>query len=309
MQKPHVSAPARRNTLPLSAALGLLASACAGGSPAAGNPAPTRWDALDGAHFRWVSAQCVDGALDLARQGFERTLTTVIDGDRLRLTYDSSLALPQCVSTEVWTARPEAADQWQFEPGAEVRLPADDACGVTMSQSLGHGMLELSGETLEEVRFNSPWCRGFDARFVYRRVPVAPLSSAAIVRRYVAHWNRRDSQALAALFAQTGSLIEPFSRSSDGLPVRHEGRNAIATWLDTAFHSVPWLALQLRDVETLDERGQVLATWRYFDPKLGEPLSGRNLFVLAGEEIFATELQLVSEPVPVPASAPKSNEP
>jgi hypothetical protein len=89
--------------------------------------------------------------------------------------------------------------------------------------------------------------------------------------------------------------------------VRHEGREAIEAWLTSAFNSVPWLALQLRDVETLDERGQVLATWRYFDAKLAEPLAGRNLFVLAGEEIFATELQLVSEPVPV--SAQTAHEP
>ena len=287
----------------------LLVAACGGSSPSAQSALTTRWDAFERGHFRWVSAQCVDGALDLARQGFERTLSTEVAGDVLRLTYDSRLALPQCVSTEVWSARPEAAGQWQFEPGADVRLPADAPCGAAMSQSLGHGLFELSGDRLEEVRFNSPWCRGFDARFVYRRVPAPPLSQAEIVRRYVAHWNRRDAQALAGLFAHTGSLIEPFSRSSDGLPVRHEGRQAIAAWLDGAFRSVPWLALQLREVETLDERGQVLATWRYFDPKLAEPLAGRNLFVLAGEEIFATELQLVSEPVPAPASAQKPNEP
>jgi hypothetical protein len=285
----------------------VTALACGGGAPAAVSPVPTRWDAFDHAHFRWISAQCVDGALDLAGQGFERTLTSELDGKALRLTYESRLAQPQCVSTEVWSARPEAAGQWQFEPGADVRLPADAPCGAASSQSVGHGMIQLSGDTLEELRFNSPWCRGFDVRFVYRRIPAPPVAHAEIVRRYVAHWNRRDPKALAALFAQSGALIEPFTRSSDGLPVRHEGRAAIEAWLASAFHSVPWQALQLRDVETLDERGQVLATWSYFDAKLAEPLAGRNLFVLAGEEIFATELQLVSEPVP--ASAQTAHEP
>jgi hypothetical protein len=103
---------------------------------------------------------------------------------------------------------------------------------------------------------------------------------------------------VADLFAPNGTLIEPFSLSNEGLPVRHEGRAAIETWLKQAFSSVPWLAIQLRDVETLDERGQVLALWRYFDPKLSEPLMGRNLFVLAGDEVLTTELQLLSEPVP-----------
>ena len=294
----HVSALLAR-ILPLTAALALFA--CGGSAPAPVSAETTRWDAFDRAHFRWISAQCVDGVLELARQGFERTLTTEVDGHVLRLTYESRLAQPQCVSTEVWSARPEAAGQWQFEPGADVHLPADAACGAPSSQSTGHGMLQLDGDTLEELRFNSPWCRGFDVRFVYRRIPAPPVAQAEIVRRYVAHWNRRDPKALAALFAQSGALVEPFSRSNDGLPVRHEGRAAIEAWLASAFRSVPWLALQLREVETLDERGQLLATWRYFDPKLAEPLAGRNLFVLAGEEIFATELQLVSEPVPAPA--------
>lgn len=284
--------------LPLTAAALL---GCAANAKAPASPDTAHWDAFDRAHFRWVSAQCVDGVLDLARQGFERTLSTELDGNMLRLTYDSRLAQPQCVSTEVWSARPEAAGQWQFEPGADVHLPADAPCGAPSSQSTGHGMIQVNGENLEELRFNSPWCRGFDVRFVYRRIPAPPLTHAEVVRRYVAHWNRRDPRALSELFAPSGTLIEPFTRSPDGLPVRHEGRAEIAAWLTSAFHSVPWLALQLREVETLDERGQVLATWRYFDPKLAEPLAGRNLFVLAGEEIFASELQLVSEPVPAPS--------
>ena len=126
------------------------------------------------------------------------------------------------------------------------------------------------------------------------------------MRRYVAHWNRRDPRGVADLFASNGTLIEPFSLSSDGVPVRHEGRASIETWLKQAFTSVPWLAIQLREIETLDERGQMLALWRYFDPKLAEPLMGRNLFVLAGDEVFTTELQLLSEPVPAgEASLPK----
>src|SRR5262249_36774699 len=69
---------------------------------------------LDHAHFRWVSAQCVDGVLDLARQGFERTLTTEVYGGKLRFTYDTRLAQPECISTEVWSLQPAAAGQWEF---------------------------------------------------------------------------------------------------------------------------------------------------------------------------------------------------
>jgi hypothetical protein len=194
--------------------------------------------------------------------------------------------------------KPEGNGQWLFTADADVHLPADAPCGAAIPLESGRGLVVLHDDTLEELRFGSPWCRGFDVRFIYQRVPALSLPPRALVRRYVAHWNRRDVAALADLFTSNGTLVEPFSLSADGLPLRHEGRVAIRAWLTLAFESVPWLALQLRDVETLDEHGQVLALWRYFDPKLAEPLEGRNLFVLAGGEIFASELQLLSEPVP-----------
>jgi hypothetical protein len=261
--------------------------------------------------------------LDLARQGFERTLFAERAGERpgvalpaLRFTYETQLAQPQCVSTEVWSLSKDAtaasgpanANQWNFVLDAAVPLPAGAPCGPALPQGDERGTLNLTGDMLEEVRFGSAFCRGFDARFVYRRIPERPPTQAELIRLYVAHWNRRDAAAVAALFAQHGTLSEPFSRSADGLPTRHEGRAQIEHWLNDAFASVPWFALQLGAIETLDEQGQSLALWRYFDPKLAEPLQGRNLFVLAGGEIFATELQLVSDPMAVP-SAPRPRPP
>jgi hypothetical protein len=256
--------------------------------------------ALNGARFIWVSAQCVDGVLELAKTGFERTLTSEVQGTGLRFTYDTKVVQPDCVSTEIWSLQPEAAGQWQFTPDAQVSLPPEISCGAS-ADAVGHGVLRLTGDTLEELRFNSPWCRGLDARFVYRRVPSAALTRDEIVRRYAAQWNRRDAHAVAALFAQHGLLIEPFTRSIDGAPVRHEGRAEIEGWLTHAFATTPWLALQLSRIETpsdSDENGQVLAVWRYADARLAEPLVGRNLFLLAGGEIFSTELQLLGAPVP-----------
>ena len=243
-----------------------------------------------------MSAQCVDGVLDLAKTGFERSLRTEVHGPTLRFSYDTRVVQPDCVSTEVWTLEPELAGQWQFSPGAQVSLPTGAACGAA-ADAVGHGVIRLSGDTLEELRFASPWCRGFDVRFVYRRVANAELTNDQLIRRYVAQWNRRDAPAVAGLFAEHGQLVEPFSRSTDGTPVRHEGRAAIEAWLSAAFATTPWLAMQLRSVEPLDEAGQTLAVWNYRDARLAEPLVGRNLFLLAGGEIFATELQLLSEPV------------
>jgi hypothetical protein len=250
---------------------------------------------LDGARWTWLSAQCVDGAIDLNQIGFERTLTSEVRGSRIRLTYDTVLSDPACVSTEVWTLTPLPPQQWRFTPEAHVALPVSVACGP-IDREARPGMLRLAGDTLEELVFGSAWCRGFDARFTYRRAATEPLDMNASVRRYVAHWNRRDASAVSSLFASEGWLIEPFTRSSDGLPVRHEGRAEIEAWLIEAFASTPWLALQL---DTLDARAdnQAIAGWRYMDARLAEPLAGRNLFLMAGGEIFATELQLLGPPV------------
>jgi hypothetical protein len=285
--------------------------ACSGQTPAAGHTASSHASALsafDRARFIWVSAQCVDGVLELAKTGFERTLTSEVQGSGLRFTYDTRVVQPDCVSTEIWALSPEPGDQWQFTPEAQVSLPPDVACGAA-ADSIGHGVIQLTGDTLEELRFNSGWCRGFDARFVYRRVTAASLSQDELIRRYAAHWNRRDAHATAGLFAQNGLLIEPFTRSVDGAPVRHEGRADIEAWFSRAFASTPWLALQLGRIEPLDESGQVLAAWRYADARLAEPLAGRNLFLLAGGEIFSSELQLLAEPVPRAAAPHRASDP
>jgi hypothetical protein len=280
--------------------------ACGGQSAPLGNVSESGLATLDRARFIWVSAQCVDGVLDLASSGFERTLNSEVRGATLRFTYDTKLARTDCVSTEVWALKPLSAGQWSFQPEARVTLPPEVSCGA-QSDKEGQGVLSLQGDTLEELRFSSPWCRGYDVRFVYRRVPSAVLTRDELIRRYTAHWNRRDPGAIAGLFAEHGLLIEPFSASADGSPVRHEGRKDIEGWLSRAFASTPWSAMQLGSVEELDSSGQALALWSYFDARLAEPLTGRNLFLLAGGEIFATELQLLSEPVakaPAPSTPP-----
>ncbi|HEX4354794.1 MAG TPA: hypothetical protein VHZ95_17810, partial [Polyangiales bacterium] len=198
------------------AGLSFLLAACAAASQATGahtaSPDASNLAALDHARFIWVSAQCVDGALELAKSGFERTLTSEVHGSELRFSYDTRLFQPDCVSTEIWSLKPEASNQWLFTPEAQVSLPPNVACGAA-ADALGHGLVQLNGDTLEELRFNSPWCRGFDARFVYRRVPSAQLTRDEIIRRYAAHWNRRDAHAVAGLFSENGLLIEPFTRS------------------------------------------------------------------------------------------------
>ena len=70
--------------------------------------------------------------------------------------------------------------------------------------------------------------------------------------RYAAAFNRRDADAMAALFVDTGALVEPFTRTDDGNYKRHEGRAAVRAWYASAFASAPWLALRLLAIEPGD---------------------------------------------------------
>jgi uncharacterized protein (TIGR02246 family) len=299
--------PARARSVGLLIAVCVALAACGEGSWRAPPPEEAKVTltpvaALASSRWTWLSAECIDGGLFLDPLGFERTLDTELRGNRLLLTYDTLFADPICVTTEIWSLHPVAGNQWWFSPEARVTQPARAACGAH-EDAPRQGVLRMTGDTLEEIHFGSEWCRGFDVRFSYRRLPPQALDAQQLVRRYLAHWNRRDPRAVASLFASDGVLVESLSRSPDGGAVRHEGRASIEAWLADAFATTPWLAMQLTDIDVRSE-SQATATWRYMDARLAEPVEGRNLFVLAGGEIFATELQLLSAPSPRPETAP-----
>lgn len=254
---------------------------------------------LDGSRWTWVGADCVDGPLEVAALGFERELRIDAAGSGLLFTYDDALAARGCTRTAVWRATGAAAGV-RLEPQAFVTLPVDAACGPEAVGTL-RGRLRHAGDDLEVVEERSPWCRGLDARFVYHRVQSAPLQASQVVRRWVAHFNRRDAGALSRLFVDTGALIEPFSATRDGAYRRHQGRTEVRAWLDSAFASTPWLALRLTGLDVSDasdQAGGLTARWEYMDANLAQPFEGRNLFVVAGGEIFETEIQLVGTPQP-----------
>jgi ketosteroid isomerase-like protein len=280
------------------AAVGCNAASAEPATPTLGNT-QLALQRLDGARLTWVSSECVDGTLDLAHDGFERTLHTELHGSTLSLVFDTVLAVPACRSTEVWSAAPAPGGEWTFTPEAVVALPSDAPCGARAER--GRGVLRMTGDTLQDVRFASSWCRGYDARFTYRVVPERALEPQELLRRYAAHWNRRDAAAVAALFAQDGVLIEPFSATTDGAPKRHEGRAAVRDWLGRAFVSTPWLGLALDEVQAQESPAAYVVRFRYMDARLAKPVAGRTLFVVAGHEIYSAELQLLAEPVPLRA--------
>lgn len=254
---------------------------------------------LDGRRFIWVEAECSDGALDLGSVGLDRvlSLSAAADGS-LTLIFQTELATEGCFSSAEWSATQAEGGLWRFEPRSITTLPPQAECGPQEHKPL-QGSLRLRGEMLELSTHGSTWCRGFDVRFVYRSADSHRLTPTEIAIRYVGAFNRRDPAALAQLFVESGSLIEPFSRTDDGNYKRHEGREAIAAWYSAAFATTPWSALRLSAVTPGSSDGHITASWEYMDARLSAPLRGRNLFVIAGGEIYESELQLLDDPQPL----------
>lgn len=260
---------------------------------------PVSAAALDGTRWSWLDVQCSDGALPLASQGFDRELRVEVHGGQLRFTEDTTL--PDCRRSELREARVEAG-RWQLELRARLGRPVDAECGPPTPQ-LQTIALGLSGDVFEVLEFASVWCRGYDARFTYRRATPRAPTEEQLIERYFLLFNVRDSAGLAALFATDGSLVEPFTRTDNGLLARHEGRAAIAAWFESAFAAAPRLALRVTELRS-DEPGQHVVSWEYMDDQLAEPLRGRNLFVIAAGEIFETQVQLLEAPRPAVGAAP-----
>jgi hypothetical protein len=251
--------------------------------------------------YTWVDAHCSDGEIDLAGVGFERTVDVERRNDSVLLTYDTALATEGCRALSVWSARPEK-DLYLYTlvPEAWVELPAGTVCGE-QERATTTGELHFAGDTLEIITQRSPWCRGYDAHFIYRAMPPVELEGRELVARYVAHFSRGDSGALAAMFDGHGALIESFSASADGQPTRHEGRAAIRAYFERVFSSARWHAARLIAVSPGEGDNVIIADLEYMDSELSEPLRVRSSFVLAAGEIFESDTQLVTDPKPAPA--------
>ncbi|MGD8862012.1 MAG: nuclear transport factor 2 family protein [Myxococcales bacterium] len=263
---------------------------------------------LDGTRWTFVDAECSDGDVELGHAGFEREIFLELREGGLRMTYETRLATEGCATTSVWQANVSVdGEYFRLDPQARVSMPAGRACGAE-PESGTEGALRLSDDVLEVVELRSPWCRGFDVRFFYRRLPARRLSDDEVVRHYVAHFNRRDAEAVAGLFASSGSLVEPFTRTEDGNYARHEGREAVRGWFARSFESSDWSAMRLLSIQPGPDAGQLIARWQYMDPRLAQPLEGRNLFVLAAGEIFEAEVQLVGSPVPAVGGATRGDD-
>lgn len=255
---------------------------------------------LDGARYVWREARCVDGALPLAHLGFERELRTEVHGRRVLMVFDTRLARDDCRELLAWDALyDEEVQYWDFWAPARIVRPVDVACGV-MDLGEHGGTLEVDGDELAVTTFRSPWCRGFDASFVYQRVAPRALDERDLLERYVLHFNRRDRAGLTQLFSPQATLLEPFSKTDDGSMQRHVGRRAVLAWHERAFAGSGWSAMRLTDLRRGGDGTTWIADWDYMDSELAEPIRGRTLFVMADRQIFLIELQLVTSPQPRP---------
>jgi hypothetical protein len=254
---------------------------------------------LDGSQWRWAEAHCTEGPLDLASRGFAQTLRVSEDGDALLLTYDQTFAREECTQTVVQrVSPPPTPGELQMEEVARVAVPSTDTCFGRPEQPRP-GEVRRAGNRLEVLVQRSNWCNGFEVRMVYDPVMPQLLRDDEIVRRYVAHYSRGEAQRLAGLFAETGSLLEPFTETETGDPYRHDGRGAVQQWFGEAFAGTAWRALRLLSVAPGEQPHTMVAEWEYMDPRLAEPLRGRTRFTIAAGEIFEAQIEIVGNPVVV----------
>lgn len=305
----------------------LALAACGGGQVETSTPdesedlevtsASVRGTALpadfDGSYWRWVEAHCTEGPLDLASRGYGAVGRVHQTDEGFLLVTDQLFAAEQCAHTVVVRATPPdpstGSTEWQMEEVTRVAVPSTPEC-YGRPEEPRPGEVRVRDGRLEVLVQRSQWCNGLEVRMVYERAPEAPLEEDQIVRRYVAHFTRGDAEAIAALFAQTGSLLEPFTRTETGDPYRHDGRSAVQQWFVQTFQTAPWRAMRITDIQAAPSdsgASQRVVSWEYMDPRLEEPLTGRTRFTIAAGEIFEAQIELAGEPnerEPEDASAP-----
>ncbi|MEZ4335330.1 MAG: nuclear transport factor 2 family protein [Sandaracinaceae bacterium] len=252
---------------------------------------------IDGTRWRWVEAHCTEGPLDLLGRGYAATVEIHQRGEMLGLLTDQVFATEQCQHTLLTTATPGSPD-WQIEEVTRIALPPTAEC-MGVPEPRRPGEVRIVDNRLEVLVQRSQWCNGLEVRMVYERAPDGLLTEDQIVRRYAAYWNVGDAESAAGLFAQGGSLLEPFTQTATGEPYRHVGRDAVSTWFQETFQTAPWRAMQITQIaEEPGEGGSARrnVTWDYMDPRLTTPFSGVTHFTIAAGEIFEARIELTTDP-------------
>ena len=277
---------------------------------------------IGGTRWRWVEAHCTEGEPALAGQGFAQFAELTATPQGVVFVYDQKVddgeGAQSCIETVVQRATPgpEADSEWRISEEARVTF------GVcpTEREADRPGDVRRRGDFLEVYVQRSVWCNGLEVRHVFAPAPPRAHDGAQVLRHYVAHFNRQDPAAVTSLFAQQGSLVEPFDRTPEGNPTRHDGRQAIYEWYEDAFQNTPWLAMRPTRITPGATDGTFVLEWLYMDPRLDVPFAGRNLFLIAAGEIFEGTIEITEQTTdpeaevgpaedltrPAPTSAPTS---
>jgi hypothetical protein len=254
---------------------------------------------LGGTVWHFVEAHCTEGPLDLSSRGFSSRVRVEEDGANLLLIYDHTYSSESCEQAVVQRVTPGTdGGELGMEEIARLAIPHTPAC-FGQPEAPRPGEVRREGRRLEVLVQRSRWCGGFEVRFVYEQEMPQLLTPDELVRLYAVHFALGDADRVAGLFAETGSLLEPFTRTPTGDPFRHDGRDAVRTWYSETFASSAWRALRVVSIEHPAER-QVTLAWEYMDPRLAQPIVGHNLFTVAAGEIFESQIVIEGTPVLAP---------
>lgn len=251
---------------------------------------------LGGTRWRFVGATCTEGTPTLMDSGFARALQVAADDTGLVLVTDDRLG-EGCVETVATRATPGANVDAPWTMREEARVTSGEC--PTRSEEDRPGDVRVRGDLLEVYVQRSVWCNGLELKVAYAAAAPMARSPEELVRHYVLHFNRRDPVAAASLFAEAGALVEPFLRTPEDQPTRHEGRAAVFAWHRESLGSTPWLAMKIVGLEQGVTPGAWILDWHYMDPRLDAPFAGRNRFTLAGGEIFEMSIEVTAPRVQV----------
>ncbi len=257
---------------------------------------------LDGTQWRWTQSSCTEGPLDLAARGYSANLRVEQEGEALMLTYDQVFANESCVQTVLQqVSPPPAPGELRMEEVARVAVPHTPEC-FGQPEPPRPGEVRRNGRMLEVLVQRSRWCNGFEVTMTFEPALPTMLTNEDIGRRYVAHYTRGDAVHVAELFSTVGTLLESFTTTPSGDPYRHEGRDAVYTYFHESFAGSPWRAMRIVGFEPGATEQQTVMRWEYMDPRLAQPLQGRNVFTVAAGEVFEAQIVLDNAPLLVGAS-------
>ncbi|MBJ74851.1 MAG: hypothetical protein CMN31_26565 [Sandaracinus sp.] len=251
---------------------------------------------VGGTRWRFVEASCTEGAPELAGEGFDRFAEVLATDAGLLFLYDQRFG-DACTETVAQVATPGDTPDSEWQMVEEARVSVGDC--PTQPEENRPGDVRMRGQFLEVWVQRSNWCNGLEVKHVYAPARPAAPDGPQLARHYALHFNRQDARRVTELFSASGSLVEPFNRTPEDQPMRHDGQAAIYQWYQEAFGNTPWLAMKVTGLEPGVADGAWVMTWHYMDPRLDVPFGGRNLFTVAGGEIFEATIEITQQQVPV----------